>query len=737
MKRFLPIFLLFLPFLTFAQGERLLDESFDIPSDSWTQKDGERAFAQIQGGKYVLKHFEEKGTGLFWHSGVGIDAAYDFEILAEMALTAGEGDAFGLIWGAADAGNFFALNISTGNRFRVYKYADRKFSPIKDWSPTNGSVKGAGKVNQVRIAKKGAELIFILNDKEQFRTPFQSFFGNKTGFILYGKTEVNADNFQVVQDKNLPVLFSVKFDESPKDWFESHVAFDNAIFADGLFLLQGQSPIATELRSVDINTDQDFEISMHAMLVDGSEDKGYGLVWGAADSRDFYSFMVTNMGAYRLSEWENGNSYHLIDWTPTDQILGVDGDRTKLTLKKVGDYFTFYLNDKLLYKADFADFFGNKIGFVAEDSIMVAVDDVTVRQGMKLETFAAPGITWFTPVAAHSTLYRKKAVIEAGINSTSELGTVSLYLNGNLIRKIPAAQLPAENGYSAILSQEIDVKSGENEIKMVVQNTNGTLTEESRTILVNVMEQEEKKEGTDYALLFATDEYDYWTDLVNPVNDAKTIAEELEKHYGYTVELVLNPTRKDVLKKLKEYAKREYHEMDQLMIFFAGHGKFDPYFGEGYVVCTNSLKDDEGNDTYISHSSLRTIVNNIPSEHVFLVMDVCFGGTIDPFIAQGGHRGGGDQYKELSETEFIKRKMRFKTRKYLTSGGKEYVPDGTPGQHSPFARKFLEALRNYGGHDKILTLSEMLIYFERVIPEPRFGEFGLNQPGSDFLFIAK
>jgi hypothetical protein len=73
----------------------------------------------------------------------------------------------------------------------------------------------------------------------------------------------------------------------------------------------------------------------------------------------------------------------------------------------------------------------------------------------------------------------------------------------------------------------------------------------------------------------------------------------------------------------------------------------------------------------------------------------------------------------------------------LTSGAKEYVPDGRPGEHSPFVRKFLDALRNYGGEDKILTLEEISTYVERVNPQPRLGEFGANEPGSDFLFIVK
>ena len=37
----------------------------------------------------------------------------------------------------------------------------------------------------------------------------------------------------------------------------------------------------------------------------------------------------------------------------------------------------------------------------------------------------------------------------------------------------------------------------------------------------------------------------------------------------------------------------------------------------------------------------------------------------------------------------------------------------------------------------ILTMNEILGYVEKVKPEPRAGEFGINEPGSDFVFIAR
>ncbi len=239
--------------------------------------------------------------------------------------------------------------------------------------------------------------------------------------------------------------------------------------------------------------------------------------------------------------------------------------------------------------------------------------------------------------------------------------------------------------------------------------------------------------GKDYALLIGTDEYDYWGDLKNPIYDITTIKQELEEHYGFETDIVTNATTSKISTALRNYSKRKFGDQDQLFIFIAGHGLFDNVFQQGYLVGKESVLRDASHRAYISHSDLRTIINSINCKHIFLVMDVCFGGAFE----RTNHRGRSDGPDELSKEEYILLKMKHKTRQYLTSGGEDYVSDGRPGQHSPFSRKFIEALRSYGGTDAILTISEIMQYVERVKPEPWLGEFGENEPGSEFLFIQK
>ncbi len=346
-----------------------------------------------------------------------------------------------------------------------------------------------------------------------------------------------------------------------------------------------------------------------------------------------------------------------------------------------------------------------------------------------------PSIAWMTPQSYETTVIEKMYSVKVGIKSEGKLKSADLYLNDQLVGEARGFRPAANSGFDKIIERDLTLNPGDNIIKIIATSMDDITSTDMR-VLKMAGATPIASNRTDYALLFGGDEYDEWNNLFNPVKDAQTIAEELESYYGFKVDLVLNATTAEIMAKLREYAKKSYQKNDQLFIFFAGHGQFDEIFTEGYIVGKDSKVNDPGKTSYISHSTLRTVVNNIPSEHIFLTLDACFGGTFDQAVAQAGSRGLDDMYSDITRSEFIERRLRWKTRKYVTSGGKQYVADGRPGGHSPFARKFLMALRDYGGQDKILTLQELQGYLLNLKMEPHAGEFGDNEPGSDFVFVA-
>jgi Caspase domain len=367
--------------------------------------------------------------------------------------------------------------------------------------------------------------------------------------------------------------------------------------------------------------------------------------------------------------------------------------------------------------------------------------EVDFSDPKKLAYTTIPVINWITPVQETNYAQENKFKIRVEIDSDKPIKSI--------IINVKESEQSASRGSSAIeptdaeklhtvVERNITLMEGDNLLEIIAENVDGQKTVSYRKVTVGstALADATKLDRTDYALIFATDEYDHWGDLVNPVFDSRTIANELRNTYGFKVDIVENGTQAEVLKKIREYAEKKYKPLDQLLIFFAGHGNYDQTFGEGFVVTRESLINDEAKTTYLSHNRLRSIINNIPCEHIFLAMDVCFGGTFDAALASS--RGMGDEvYKEQNTAEFITRKLTYKTRRFLTSGGKTYVSDGIAGKHSPFAKNLIEALRGRGGRDGILTLPEIYSYVEKLKIQPRFGEFGDNAPGSDFVFVAK
>ncbi len=386
--------------------------------------------------------------------------------------------------------------------------------------------------------------------------------------------------------------------------------------------------------------------------------------------------------------------------------------------------------------------------FVLTCSVLTAYSQAMVRktnefyiqQGAMLpNTGMLPAIEWVYPEMEYTSSTEGNIHVEIFVRSASEPRSIKLKVSkakdGSTLaeKTFSTKQTSVENGYR--IKSPVFLPDGMNNVVLEVTTAAGVVISEKRQVLVGKDNNENlvAVDRKDYVLLFATDKYDNWKDLVNPVDDAREIARELKERYGFVVELVEDPTVEVIWEKLRDYNERKFAPQDQLMVFFAGHGHYDETFGEGYVVAKNSLSNDASRNSYVSHNRLRGVINNIPCNHIFLVMDVCFGGTLDPIVASS--RGSNNE--EVSVNQMLVRKWSHRTRKYLTSGGKEYVSDGVKGKHSPFAARLIETFRAMGGDDRVLTLVELQANLEKLQQIPRTGSFGTDEPLSDFVFVAK
>jgi len=367
-------------------------------------------------------------------------------------------------------------------------------------------------------------------------------------------------------------------------------------------------------------------------------------------------------------------------------------------------------------------------------------------------TIANPHIWWahHTYDSIYLTGNETDVTISVYITTKNQLKSLTVSMlneDGNIISKstqvdkqLPQAvqRVPTESEYH--FEKRILVAEEVVTLKIEAVDKEDRYTSSTKVFIYKPTLIEQKiNRRNDHALIFATDKYVNWSQLSNPLFDAHAMAKTLETTYGFTTEIIENATKEQIITKMKEYRLKKYGQFDQLLIFFAGHGAYNNVNQLGYVITSDSKSGDQSYPTSISHEWLKSNIDQIPVNHILLVMDVCFSGALEETGPVSGVTQSvkpEDIYGNASRVDILKRKFNHNSRLYITSGGKEYVSDGIPGMHSPFMHQFIRALNLRGFGDYILTNAELTGFMENLKTEPRFGSFGEHERGGDFILTA-
>ncbi|GAF84190.1 unnamed protein product, partial [marine sediment metagenome] len=91
--------------------------------------------------------------------------------------------------------------------------------------------------------------------------------------------------------------------------------------------------------------------------------------------------------------------------------------------------------------------------------------------------------------------------------------------------------------------------------------------------------------GHYYALVIGNNNYQNLPKLVSAKNDAQEVAKTLKNLYGFSVELLIDASRSDILLSLINL-RNNLSDQDNLIIYYAGHGWLDKEADEGYWLPT-------------------------------------------------------------------------------------------------------------------------------------------------------
>ena len=236
--------------------------------------------------------------------------------------------------------------------------------------------------------------------------------------------------------------------------------------------------------------------------------------------------------------------------------------------------------------------------------------------------------------------------------------------------------------------------------------------------------------GAYHAIVIGNNDYADMPKLKSAVNDAQAVPETLRQDYGYAVNLILNATRSEIIKALSG-ARAKLKPNDNLLVYFAGHGILDTYAEEGYWLPVDAEKDNPAN--WVSNGDITNMLRAIRAKHVMVVADSCYSGTLV--------RAATADIKTANEREaWLKKVVKKRTRTALVSGGLEPVVDSGGGEHSVFAKAFLDALR---GNEDVLEAERLFSKIKRPVAlesdqTPQYSDVRrAGHVGGDFLFVRR
>ena len=236
--------------------------------------------------------------------------------------------------------------------------------------------------------------------------------------------------------------------------------------------------------------------------------------------------------------------------------------------------------------------------------------------------------------------------------------------------------------------------------------------------------------GTFHALVIGNDAYRALPRLRTAVKDARAVAALLESRYGFRVTTLTNATRAETIQALQKMRSR-LTERDNLLIYYAGHGKLDRGADRGYWLPTDAVEDSPVN--WINNVTITDTLKAIQAKHVMVVADSCYSGTLT--------RDTRGIEVRPKESDYIEKTHRKKSRTVLASGGLEPVSDSGGSGHSVFAKAFMDALRD---NDGVIDGLDVFAYVRKQVrlnadQVPNYANIRMagHEVGGDFLFARK
>jgi|GEM_PF-1148309 len=288
-------------------------------------------------------------------------------------------------------------------------------------------------------------------------------------------------------------LFNDSFDNNSFQWITDNLWISGKIEAGAYNIKCKDYQFSTGLsfKPIVIPAGSDYEIEATIKVIKGTG----ALVFGMTNKYDHYRVEISD-----------NNSFEIIKDTPSKKKLeklytGTNVSQltngfNKLTIRCVyNTYYVFaneYLVSQLIAIKPEGDGIGFNVGLESEISVdylkisklgNLTVPLIAVNNAASNVPPVPPVVTWISPSDQKTTQGTTASTLKAVIKSSVALKSLILYQNGSEAGRFDAIPVPGEAG-SYTFEKAVTLKTGENSLHLIAENSGGTTTSDLRYFTV-------------------------------------------------------------------------------------------------------------------------------------------------------------------------------------------------------------------------------------------------------------
>ncbi len=398
----------------------ILSDDFRRDKGLWPMESDENAtFA------YVDRAFQIKVLKENWlASSVTKQEVSDFYAEVDAALVDGPlASEFGLVFRYNDAENFYLYAVTGEGSYSLWKLVANEWQAVVDWTETETLLTDAEAINRLAVLAQGTTITLLANDAVLTQVEDDTFSAGRIALAVGSFDEAGAvvafDNFDLWEIQRLPtptpttVLptatptpdpiaklladireadpdFTDDFRRNDGTWGVKSDETSSIFYQRGAYHISVAVTNTVSWGTADLDV-SDFLVEVDAAHVAGALDNEMGVMFRQQDNDNFYVFMISSDGYYRLEKLVDGEWEQIIKWTASSAINTGEGSRNRFGVLAQGTKFRLFVNDVLIDEAEDDTFASGNIGLAVgsfgEAGIEIAFDNIDLWE---LEPAPAP-----------------------------------------------------------------------------------------------------------------------------------------------------------------------------------------------------------------------------------------------------------------------------------------------------------------------------------------------------------